>query len=422
MRLVAGGDLQETEEGTTVVGTYVDDLLATATQDKLLDDFHRDMQSLELKCLGELENCLGMRNAAAKLHMGGESGNTTVEVTRYTDADFAADKNTRKSVSGALVTVGGAPFGWQVKQQSRVALFAAEAEFAAVAVGATEVLGITNLLIEIGVQVKLPMNMIMDNPAAIKQVAEASRDLPKSPLALVDASTDVSNSFTRAVSSCNNVGSLTKKLHHAVNAPGAAVVDNDGSASETEYENKETAALHEIIDPRGRSRAHRYARSKITHTATSATMGRPRINGQGKKRKSYQRAAVAYSHKQEILNYIESGHNLHETIEKFYGKFQRKDHRPFILTPPNRVDITEWMPIRWGDLSIETIVSGFAKVGFLTDTRVAEAMSTDDAPQIESYIVEEHENCKVVGGEVGSDDDIENESDSDDEINLKFSS
>ncbi|GMG17506.1 unnamed protein product [Phytophthora fragariaefolia] len=121
---------------------------------------------------------------------------------------------------------------------------------------------------------------------------------------------------------------------------------------------------------------------KITHTATSATMDRPQINGQGKKRKSYQRAAVAYSHKQEILNY-----------------------KPFILTPPNRVDITEWISISWGDLAIEIIVSGFAKVGIFTGTRVAEAMLTEDAPQIESYIVEELENGKVVDGEVGSDDD-----------------
>ncbi|GMF23597.1 unnamed protein product [Phytophthora fragariaefolia] len=106
-------------------------------------------------------------------------------------------------------------------------------------------------------------------------------------------------------------------------------------------------------------------------------------------------------------------------MEEFYGKLQRKDLRkPFILTPPNRVDITEWISISWGDLSIETIVSGFAKVGILTDTRVAEAMPTEDSPQIESYTVEELENCNLVDGEFGSDDNIENESDSDDESNL----
>ncbi|GMG17680.1 unnamed protein product [Phytophthora fragariaefolia] len=67
-------------------------------------------------------------------------------------------------------------------------------------------------------------------------------------------------------------------------------------------------------------------------------------------------------------------------------------------------------------LSIETIVSGFAKVGILTETRVAEAMPTEDDPQIESCIVEELENCNLVDGEIGSDNDIENESDSGDEV------
>ncbi|ETI53732.1 hypothetical protein F443_03368, partial [Phytophthora nicotianae P1569] len=47
-------------------------------------------------------------------------------------------------------------------------------------------------------------------------------------------------------------------------------------------------------------------------------MGRPRINGQGKKRKLYQRVAVAYSHKQDVLNFNES-HSLDDTIEHFYG-------------------------------------------------------------------------------------------------------
>ncbi|GMG18344.1 unnamed protein product [Phytophthora fragariaefolia] len=42
-------------------------------------------------------------------------------------------------------------------------------------------------------------------------------------------------------------------------------------------------------------------------------------------------------------------------------------------------------------------------------------MPTEDAPQIESCIVEELENCNLVDGEFGSDDDIENESVSDDE-------
>ena len=60
--------VKTTAEGTTVVGVYVDDLLATATSDELLDDFGEAMQSLELKCLGSVENFLGMRIGYDDLH------------------------------------------------------------------------------------------------------------------------------------------------------------------------------------------------------------------------------------------------------------------------------------------------------------------------------------------------------------------
>ena len=46
----------------------------------------------------------------------------------------------------------------------------------------------------------------------------------------------------------------------------------------------------------------------------------PRINGQGKKRKSYQHTAVEYSHKRDVINYNEEGHDLDETIAHFYGE------------------------------------------------------------------------------------------------------
>ena len=44
-----------------MVGVYVDDLLATANKEGLLDQFGKDMVSLELKGLGTVENFLGMR-------------------------------------------------------------------------------------------------------------------------------------------------------------------------------------------------------------------------------------------------------------------------------------------------------------------------------------------------------------------------
>ncbi|KAG2991039.1 hypothetical protein PC121_g21395 [Phytophthora cactorum] len=56
-------------------------------------------------------------------------------------------------------------------------------------------------------------------------------------------------------------------------------------------------------------------------------MGRPCINGQGKKRKSYQRTSVEYSHKQDVLSFIEDGNTLGETIADFYGELKDNDVR-----------------------------------------------------------------------------------------------
>ncbi|KAG3065035.1 hypothetical protein PI124_g22978 [Phytophthora idaei] len=56
-------------------------------------------------------------------------------------------------------------------------------------------------------------------------------------------------------------------------------------------------------------------------------MGHPCVNGQGKKRKSYQRTSVEYSHKQDVLSFIEDGNTLDETIADFYGELKDNDVR-----------------------------------------------------------------------------------------------
>ena len=48
-------------EGTVVIGTYVNDLLAVATHGEILEEFGSVMCSLELNSLGPAENVFGMR-------------------------------------------------------------------------------------------------------------------------------------------------------------------------------------------------------------------------------------------------------------------------------------------------------------------------------------------------------------------------
>ena len=114
--------------------------------------------------------------AAMKLLMGGASSANEVRLTSYTDAEFAADKATLKSISCAVLIVDGIPVGWQVKQESSVAFSTAEAEaqYLAAAVGVGEILGLKSLLREINVSLKFPMQVILYNQDTIKQIANVA--------------------------------------------------------------------------------------------------------------------------------------------------------------------------------------------------------------------------------------------------------
>ncbi|KAE9302338.1 hypothetical protein PR003_g22284 [Phytophthora rubi] len=92
---------------------------------------------------------------------GGMSEDTIV-VEGYSDADFAGDRVDRKSVSGGVLMVCGMVVGWICKKQSSVALSTMEAEFVAASQVTAEMLGIVELLSEIGIKVKVPYKLHVD--------------------------------------------------------------------------------------------------------------------------------------------------------------------------------------------------------------------------------------------------------------------
>ncbi|KAL4147760.1 hypothetical protein PRNP1_011514 [Phytophthora ramorum] len=83
-----------------------------------------------------------------------------------------------------------------------------------------------------------------------RALAALKRALHKSPLALADASPDVSSVLTRVVNSWNEVGSLVRKLHHAVNASGTAALDDDDTLSSATEDESETLPMvqDEMVD------------------------------------------------------------------------------------------------------------------------------------------------------------------------------
>jgi len=67
----------------------------------------------------------------------------------YSDADYASDKQDRKSISGRISTLGGMIMGWSSKKQQTVSLSSCESEYIAYAEGCQEALFMNQLLEEL---------------------------------------------------------------------------------------------------------------------------------------------------------------------------------------------------------------------------------------------------------------------------------
>jgi hypothetical protein len=106
-----------------------------------------------------------------KLRMDvGVADGRCIQVESWSDADFAADKGDRKSVTGGMVTMDGAIVHWICKKQTGVSLSTMEAEFTSASHVGRELLGLRELVRELHFAVSQPMPMHMDNQAAIKQL------------------------------------------------------------------------------------------------------------------------------------------------------------------------------------------------------------------------------------------------------------
>ncbi|KAB2626772.1 hypothetical protein D8674_020390 [Pyrus ussuriensis x Pyrus communis] len=68
-----------------------------------------------------------------------------IHISAYSDADWASDINTRRSVTGYVVFLGSNPISWQSKKQSSVSRSSTEAEYKALAHCAADVLQVLNI-------------------------------------------------------------------------------------------------------------------------------------------------------------------------------------------------------------------------------------------------------------------------------------
>lgn len=95
--------------------------------------------------------------------------NETAQLVGYSDADYAGDKNTRRSTSGFAFFYNGNIISWGSERQKSVALSTTESEYIAASVAIKELIWLKCLLEELtGSTVQTEFNM--DNKSAIRLI------------------------------------------------------------------------------------------------------------------------------------------------------------------------------------------------------------------------------------------------------------
>jgi hypothetical protein len=93
--------------------------------------------------------------------------NGHLELQAYTDADWAGDRDDRKSTLGYFTLIAGNLVTWRSKKEKVVSLSSAEAELRGVAKGIQEILWLRKLLTDLGFAPTESCKLYCDNRAAI---------------------------------------------------------------------------------------------------------------------------------------------------------------------------------------------------------------------------------------------------------------
>ncbi len=95
-------------------------------------------------------------------------------MTVYSDSEYGGDKDNRISVGGFIIFLLGVPILWRSRAQRSVTLSSAEAEMIACSEAAKEIRFVYQLLISMGIKIKTPIEVKVDNIGAIFMMENAS--------------------------------------------------------------------------------------------------------------------------------------------------------------------------------------------------------------------------------------------------------
>lgn len=114
-----------------------------------------------------LKHLIRYLKGTSSLALTYSSKTSTPILSGYSDADFAADTDTRRSTSGYVFCINNTAISWASKKQPTPAASTAEAEYIALATGASELLWLEFILNHLDAPQRRPLTLHADNQAAI---------------------------------------------------------------------------------------------------------------------------------------------------------------------------------------------------------------------------------------------------------------
>ncbi|XP_019416424.1 PREDICTED: uncharacterized protein LOC109327714 [Lupinus angustifolius] len=95
------------------------------------------------------------------------SNTSTIQLKAYSDSDWAACPDTRRSITGYCIYLGSSLISWKSKKQKTISRSSCEAEYRAMAITTCELTWLTYLLEDLQYSFSTPAIMFCDNQSAI---------------------------------------------------------------------------------------------------------------------------------------------------------------------------------------------------------------------------------------------------------------
>jgi hypothetical protein len=131
---------------------------------KVLDGPSPDAYKEMLRCI---KYVIDTKHLALRLSPRLDDDSTQWSMLAYSDSDWANDPETRISVTGFILYLCGVPISWKSKSKKSVSLSSSEAEFYAMSETAKEIKFVYQVLQSMGIEVRLPIIIRVDNIGAI---------------------------------------------------------------------------------------------------------------------------------------------------------------------------------------------------------------------------------------------------------------